>query len=78
MKKHGQIIRTPGPLIELEGNARVLVGDCRGILEYEPETVKLRAGKRLIRVCGRCLDLCNLTDSTVVIRGTVHSLEFEG
>ncbi len=78
MKKKEQISRSLGPMIELEGNSRVLVGDCRGVLEYEPETVKLRAGKRLIRICGRCLDLCNLTEHTVVVRGTVHSLEFEG
>lgn len=70
--------RSELPPIELAGNSRILVGDCDGILEYEPETVKLRAGKRLVRINGRCLDLCNLAESTVVIRGTVISVEFEG
>jgi len=70
--------RSPRPLIELEGNRQVLIGSCEGILEYEPETVKLRAGKRLLRICGRGLDLCNLAENSVVIRGTVVSLEFEG
>ncbi len=69
--------RSEIPPIELLGNSRVTVGACDGILEYEPETVKLRAGKRFVRVNGRGLDLCNLTESTVVIRGTVDSLEFE-
>lgn len=66
------------PHIEFSGNSGVSVDCCDGILEYEPETVKLRAGKRLIRINGRCLDLCNLTEKTVFIRGTVISLEFEG
>ncbi len=70
--------RSEIPPIELIGNSRVLVGDCDGILEYEPETVKLRAGKRLIRINGRGLDLCNLTENTVVIRGLIVSVEFEG
>ena len=69
--------RTDTPPIELMGNSRVLLWECDGILEYEPETVKLRAGKRLIRVNGRCLDLCNLSERNVMIRGTVSSLEFE-
>ncbi len=70
--------RSELPPIELIGNSQVLVGACDGILEYEPETVKLRAGKRLIRINGRGLDLCNLTENTVVIRGLVVSVEFEG
>lgn len=72
-----QFQRTQTPPIELVGNARVLIGECDGILEYEPESVKLRAGKRVLRICGRCLDLCNLTENTVLVRGTVVSLEFE-
>lgn len=70
--------RTEIPPIELMGNSQVLVGLCDGILEYEPETVKVRAGKRLIRINGRCLDLCNLSENTVVVRGIVSSVEFEG
>ncbi len=66
------------PLIELSGNTRVWVGSCEGILEYEPETVKLRAGKRFVRINGRCLDLCSLTENAVLIRGMVDSVEFEG
>lgn len=66
------------PPIEMMGNSRVLVGACDGILEYEPETIKIRAAKRFVRINGRGLDLCNLTENTVVIRGIVDSLEFEG
>lgn len=71
-------VRSEVPAIELAGNSRVLVSACEGILEYEPETVKVRAGKRFVRIRGRGLDLCNLTENTVVVRGTVVSLEFEG
>lgn len=76
--KNNRPQRSELPPIELVGNSRVLVGACEGILEYEPETVKLRAGKRGVRINGRCLDLCNLAENTVVIRGIVDSLEFEG
>ncbi len=76
--KQQQAQRSEIPLIELSGNSKILVGSCDGILEYEPETVKLRAGKRYVRIHGRSLDLCNLTENTVMIRGTVVSLEFEG
>ena len=66
------------PQIELSGSARVVIGDCDGILEYEPETIKVRAGKRYVRVCGTGLTLCDLSDNAVLIRGNVVSLEFEG
>ena len=69
---------TSVPYIELCGNSRVLVGQCDGILEYEPESIKLRAGKRQIRISGRGLDLCNLAERTVLIRGSVSDLAFEG
>jgi sporulation protein YqfC len=66
------------PPIEMTGNCRVRIGCCDGILEYEPESVKLRAGKRQIRIDGQGLDLCNLTENTVLVRGLVFSLTFEG
>jgi len=69
--------RSEFPPIEFSGNARVVVGCCDGILEYEPQTVKLRAAKRTVRLFGENLDLCNLTERTVLIRGTVSSMEFE-
>lgn len=65
------------PPVELAGNSQVLIRSCEGIEEYEPETVKVRAGRRCIRICGQKLDLCNLTEFTVVVRGIVRSLEFE-
>lgn len=77
MKQENEI-RSEIPSIALEGNARVFVGDCDSILEYEPESVKLRAGKRTLRVNGKGLNLCNLSEKTVVIRGRISSLEFEG
>lgn len=70
--------RCQTPQIELHGNLLAVVGDCEGILEYEPETVKLRAGKRFVRICGRGLNLCNLTEASVMVRGIIDSVEFEG
>lgn len=66
------------PQVELFGIGCALVGDCEGILEYESQTVKLRAGKRILRFFGRDLTLCDLSDQTVQIRGVITSLEFEG
>lgn len=71
------IRRSEVPYIEFSGNVRVLVGQCDGILEYEPECIKLRAGKRQLRITGQGLDLCNLAERTVLIRGTVADLAFE-
>lgn len=75
MKQHNR--RSDVPYIEFSGNIRVLVGQCDCILEYEPECIKLRAGKRLLRICGQGLDLCNLADRMVLLRGTVTDLAFE-
>ncbi|MBO5221567.1 MAG: YabP/YqfC family sporulation protein [Clostridia bacterium] len=69
--------RSEIPPMEIAGNSRILVGCCEGILEYEPETVKLRAGKRMLRISGMDLDLCNLTENTVLIRGILDSVAFE-
>lgn len=65
------------PSVELMGNSRVLVWDCSAVLEYEPESVKLRAAKRTVRVNGSNLDLCRLDEGNVMIRGLVSSVEFE-
>ena len=66
------------PQIELYGTSRVIVDDCDGILEYEPQTVKIRAGKRQVRLIGSDLVLCDLANRVVEIRGCIVSLEFEG
>ncbi len=64
------------PQIEFCGNRQVLVEGCRGILEYEPETIKLNTGKYNIRLNGRELQLKHLAMGTVLVEGCLTGLEF--
>lgn len=64
------------PHIELFGNLELTIDGCRGILEYEDDSIRLNLGKNALRVTGRNLSLKALTDQTAVIEGYILLLEF--
>lgn len=76
MERERKGCRGSDPQIEFLGNRQVLVEGCGGILEYEPETVKLRTGKYNIRLNGRDLRLKHLTMGVILVEGCLTGLEF--
>ena len=64
------------PRVELLGNQQVLVEGCGGILDYQEDWVCLRAGRMRIQLRGRDLQLDCLSESSLVIRGEILTLEY--
>ena len=65
-----------GSLIELYGNRSAVVDGCGGIIDYDDETVILRAGRLIVRFTGRGLRLKRLTESSAVIEGFISAVEY--
>ena len=51
----GRRLRSAGCGMELFGNRQAVIEGCSGILEYESELVRVRAGKTILRIKGRGL-----------------------
>ena len=49
---------------------------CKGILEYDEDIIRLNLGKFILRLTGRDLSLCTLTEDTAVVEGYLLSIEF--
>ena len=62
--------------IELAGNTEAVISGCTGVLEYNPDTIRL-AGKKLnVRFVGRGLGLKALTQNSAIVHGYILSMEF--
>ena len=66
----------PSCCIELCGNRRATIEGCGGVLEYDPETVKLRMGKLCVRFSGRNLKIRSMTRDALVLEGFISGLEY--
>lgn len=61
---------------ELFGNRRAVVEGCAGILEYESEIVRVRAGKMILCFKGRGLSIKCMDRDSLVVEGFILSLEY--
>ena len=49
---------------------------CRGVLEYDTDVVRVRAGRMTLRFTGRCLVIRCLTADSLVVEGFIAGIEF--
>lgn len=64
--------------IEFIGNREVSVSGCRGIIEYNDIIIRLNIGRKVLRLSGNGMSICNMFDNDIVITGNIQSMEFEG
>lgn len=64
------------PRLELGGNRELFIESCRGILEYSDECIRVNAGRFIIKITGRGLELKSMTSSELVIQGVIFAVEF--
>lgn len=64
------------PVVELHGNRRAVVDGCDGIVDYDSERVILRGGRLILRFSGRGLRLVRLTESSAIVEGAIHQVEY--
>ena len=67
---------TQGARIEISSNREAVVENCRSILEYTPETVRLLTPKMTVKFVGKELRIDNMNRSSATVRGKINSLEF--
>jgi len=62
--------------IELAGNTEAVISGCTGVLEYNPDTIRLAGKKLCVKFCGRGLGLKALTQNSAIVHGYILSMEF--
>ena len=65
-----------GMRIEINSDREAVVENCRSILEYTPETVRLLTPKMTVKFTGKELRIENMNRSSAMVTGKINSLEF--
>ena len=64
--------------IELAGNTEAVITNCTGVLEYNPNAIRLVGKKLSVKFAGRGLELRALTQNSAIVQGYILSVEFIG
>ena len=79
-RRQGLQLRPPvafsGLRMELFGNRQAVIEGCSGILDYESELVRVRAGKTILRIKGRGLHIKCMDSASLVVEGVLLSVEY--
>ncbi|MBQ1225731.1 MAG: YabP/YqfC family sporulation protein, partial [Clostridia bacterium] len=59
----------------IENGKKILISDCKKILEYSPECIKILLSKELITLIGENLSLYDFFGSEVQVSGNIKALE---
>ncbi|MCL2857254.1 MAG: YabP/YqfC family sporulation protein [Oscillospiraceae bacterium] len=62
--------------IELAGNTEAVITGCTGVLEYNPDAIRLAGKKLSAKFTGRGLQLRALTQNSAVVQGYILNVEF--
>ena len=65
------------PKITMLGNKQLLIENYKGILEYEEFFIKINTYIGIVNINGFNLELNNLTDDDILIRGKIDSIDIE-
>lgn len=65
-----------GMRIEINSNREAVVENCRSILEYTPEVIRLLTPKMTVRFFGRDLRIENMNQSSAMVTGLIEKMEF--
>ncbi len=61
--------------ILIENGKKILISDCKKIIEYSPERIKILLSKELITLIGENLSLYDFFGSEVQLSGNIKALE---
>lgn len=65
------------PKITAYNDNQLMVENYRGILEYTNEKIRIKAGSRILCICGLSLSICAVTDCDIMIEGKFDSVRWE-
>lgn len=63
--------------LELTGQNELIIDNAKGILDYDPEYIKLILVDGYLVIRGSSLHVDMFMERTIIIRGRILSLEFE-
>lgn len=64
------------PSVHIKGNREIIIDGCTGLLNYSEENVVIETRFCKINIAGRSLNLHNLSDKIISIRGFIQKFEF--
>ncbi|MBO6301710.1 MAG: YabP/YqfC family sporulation protein [Ruminiclostridium sp.] len=64
-------------LIQIYDNTMLSVEECKEVLLFDENTIKLILAKSVITITGLDLKMKNFSDRGVVITGALHSIGFD-
>ena len=62
--------------VELAGNTEAVITGCTGVLEYNPDIIRLAGKKLSAKFTGRGLLLRALSQSSAIVQGYILNVEF--
>ena len=62
--------------IEMHSNHEAVVENCRGVLEYTPQVIRLLAGGMVAKFSGRGLAIGSLDRNNTIVSGVITTVEF--
>ena len=65
------------PRITITGFDEIIIENFKGILEYEKFFVRIRSSIGLINISGYNLNLENMTNDDIKVKGKIESIELE-
>ncbi len=63
-------------IMEIEGDRRMVISGCLGIVAYADDCISLRVPEGQITVFGRCLEMGCLTSEGATVTGQLQRIEF--
>lgn len=72
-----KLLKPHMPHIEMEGNREVILDGCEGVIEYNEDSIKLKAGTLLLTFTGEGLTVKSYANTEAIIEGTLVSVSFE-
>ena len=82
VERASEIFDIPGevtaglPRVTITGASKVHVENHRGLLEYSTEQISVNAGRMVIRIRGKDMELAAMSDMELVVTGEVASVEY--
>ncbi len=62
--------------LEFSGNRQVIIEECKGILEYSEQQVRVNTSKYILRFQGKNLQISAMTHDSIILSGHIDRLEF--
>jgi sporulation protein YqfC len=64
-------------VVEIVGCERVLIEKHSGVIQYGDQMICVRATYGIVRICGSCLELTQMTRYQLIISGCIHCVQLE-